>query len=308
MLKFNLKFLYTPLASLFLCLGVAQTSATSLSLQYSVALDNALADPHSNFHPQGLGYDTGSNELLFMQQSTSTIFRTDLLGNITGSRGIGQVTVRPDGQTYNAASYTTSVAGDGTNYYFTDYTNNAAGYDLYSIGKASGSATNISSEVAGYGGYPIDVRDGMLYRTQPSTTYNWNNLNEIRVSSVSTPDTVVYAVVLDALAGIGDIAVDSARNSIWTIDYAANANLNRFDLATGLLLETFALGLDGLTAGLTYADDTLYYYDWNNGSGSTLSAYSFAAVPVPAALPLLATALAGLAFAGRRARRRTPAA
>ena len=42
------------------------------------------------------------------------------------------------------------------------------------------------------------------------------------------------------------------------IDYTASATLRRFDLTTGNELDSFALGIDGLTAGLTYANDKLY--------------------------------------------------
>ncbi len=277
-------------------------NAGLLTLEYSNVLDNQLADPRFNFNPQGLGYDTGSNELLFMQQSSNTIYRTDLLGNITGSRTIGSIQYRPDGSTTSTSNYTTSVAGDGTNYYFTDYTNNSAGYDLYSLGVTSGSASALSSEVAAYGGYPIDVRDGLLYRTETTSNYSWGSLNEIRVSAISSVDSILNTVILDTTFGIGDIAIDSVRNEVWTLDYLSSASLRKFDLNTGGLLESFDLGLDGLTAGLTYANDTLYYYDWNSGAGSTLSAYSMSSVnvPEPSSIALLGIGIAGMSLIRRK--------
>jgi hypothetical protein len=270
--------------------GLAQ--AGLLTLDYTNALDNRLADSNSNFHPQGLGYDTGSNELLFMQQSSNTIYRADLNGDITGSRALN-------------LHHTTSVAGDGTNYYFSDYTGNSNRADIHSIGKTSGASTTISSEVAAYGGYPIDVREGLLYRTENTASYSWDSLNEIRVSDMNSVDSILHSVSLATNSGIGDIAIDSSRNQVWTIDYSSNAFLRQFDLNTGNELASFNLGLDGLTAGLTYANDSLYYYDWNNGSNSTLSAYSMSGfdevtVTEPGSLALLAMGLASIGFSRKK--------
>jgi len=288
------------IAALLIGIASGPASATTLTLDNTYLLDNSLADTRSNFSPQGLGYDTGSGELLFLQQSSKTVYRTDLSGNINGSLALGVTQYNPSGNSA-VPNFTTSIAGDGTNYYFSDYTNNSGGYDLYSADKTSGSPSAISAEVAAYGGYPIDVRDGLLYRTNNSTTYNWSGLNTIRISSIATPDTILGTVTLAGSVGIGDIAVDSLNNNIWTIDYTSGASVRRFDLTTGVLLDSFSLGLDGLTGGITYADNKLYYYDWNNGSGSTLSAYSvsgIAAVPLPASLPLLAGVLALLGIFG----------
>jgi hypothetical protein len=142
-------------------------------------LSNQLADPASNVHPQGLGYDTYANELLYMQQSTNTIFRTNLSGTTTGSRALS-----------SNRNHATSVAGDGANYYVSDYTSNISGSDIYPVDKTTGVAVNMSTDVAAFGGSPIDVRDGNLYRTETSTTYNGSNLKQIRISAVATPDSV----------------------------------------------------------------------------------------------------------------------
>ncbi len=282
----------TAIAAILAGIACAPAIAGTVTLENTFALSNQLADPNSNFHPQGLGYDTSANELLYMQQSTNTIFRTNLSGTIAGSR-----TLSP------GRNYTTSVAGDAANYYVTDYAGNSGGPDLYRVDKTAGASVNMSTDIAAYGGYPIDVRDGNLYRTETSTSYSWANLNQIRISAIATPDSGVTTITLATGAGIGDIAVDSVRNNVWIIDYSAAASLRRFDLATGDELDSFALGLDGLDAGLTYANDKLYYYDWVSGSGSTLSVFSlsgFTEVPETGTLAIFCIGLAGMVYARRR--------
>ena len=161
--------------------------AVSLSLGSTVPLSNTLADPSTNFSPQGMGYDASANELLFIQQSTSTIFRTDMAGNIVGSRVIGNLPT-PYGST--AANHTVSVAADAAYYYFSDYTCNNNCYDLFRVAKASGDPVAISTEIAAFGGYPIDVRNGVIYRTNASSTYDYAGLHQIRAASTATPDVV----------------------------------------------------------------------------------------------------------------------
>ncbi|MFO0885668.1 MAG: hypothetical protein U0894_16025 [Pirellulales bacterium] len=223
-------------------------SGAGLTLAGTVGLNNLLSSTFNNFHPQGLGYDPFANELLFLQQSSGTIYRTDLNGNLLGSRLISPF--------YN---HTVSVAADSTNYYFSDFTGNTVGPDLFFIGKAAGTATQISSETAAYGGYPLDVRGGLIYRTQPSTFYGYNNLNQIRIASTSAPDTILNTLNLAVPQGIADFSVDTAGNNIWVLEYSATASIRQFDLTTGvfLLLNVYPLGLDGLDAGLTFAQGKL---------------------------------------------------
>jgi hypothetical protein len=87
------------------------------------------------------------------------------------------------------------------------------------------------------------------------------------------------------------------------IDYTASATLRRFNLTTGNELDSFALGIDGQTTGLTYANDKLYYYDWVSGSGSTLSVFAlpgFTEVPEASALAIFCIGFAGMAYARRK--------
>jgi NAD(P)-dependent dehydrogenase (short-subunit alcohol dehydrogenase family) len=93
--------------------------------------------------------------LLYGQQSTDTIFRTNLSGTITGSRALS-----PN------RKHTTSVTGDGANYYVSDYTSNTSSPDLYRVDKTTGAAVNMSTDVTAFDD-------------------NWSNLKQIRISAVA---------------------------------------------------------------------------------------------------------------------------
>jgi len=254
-------------AASFVCLllpGAAH--AVDLTFDATYSLSSQLEQASCNFHPQGLGYDDATDELLFMQQCPDTIYVTDLTGNVTNSVFVNK-------------NHTTSVAASGSNYYFSDYTGNSSTQDMWSIPKTGGSLSSYGSYVAAYGGFPIDIRNGTFYRTELSTSYSWANLDEIHISAVATPDSVTSSYTLGTTEGIGDIAVDVDNGWLWVLEYKAGADIHRFDLSTGALLETYALGLEGTTAGITYGEGKLYYYDWENGN-STLSVYSVGDVDV----------------------------
>lgn len=302
------KFLLTATAAALLNLAAPLANAATVTLTNTYALSNLLAAPNNNFAPQGMAYDASANELVFLQQATNTIYRTDLTGQILGSRTIGAIPITASGSA-GTANYTTSVAADANNYYFTDYTCNTSCRDLYAIGKTSGAATALSNEVAAFGGYPIDVRDGLLYRTNLITNdYNYAGVNQIRISSLATPDLIQTTLTLGGGLGIADFAVDTDHAAIWVLDYTGTASLRRYDLASGALQESYALGLDGLSGGLAYANNKLYYYDWRSGSGSTLRSYTVNGlasvvdtngVPEPGSMALMLGAL-GLMAATRR--------
>jgi len=281
---FNVK---TILATTFSLISICGTaSAAVITLDNTFTLASIFSSSHSNFHPQGLGFDSATGELLYMQQSERRIDRSDTFGVFTGSTSVNEF-------------HTTSVAADASNYYYSNYSGNASGPDLYSKNKNTGVITQISSDVLAYGGYPIDVRNGKMYRTEYSTSYSWANLSTIRISDWNTIDSIDQTIVLDTLFGIGDFGIDSVNNEAWVLDYNANASIRRFDLTTGNLLDVFAVGLDGLDAGLTYANGNLYVYDWVSNGTSTLRTYSVTGVnniPAPASLPMILAGMAGLLY------------
>ena len=280
---------HAAMAAIVSCVAAPALAAPLVQTgHYTLAA--ALSASNSNFNPQGLGFDVSANELLFIQQSTSSIIRTNLTGGIVGTRTLGG---------YN---HTTSIAADANFYYFSDYTSNTSGYDLYRIGKATGSATPVGTEIAAYGGTPIDVRNGMLYRTEASTTYSYGNIDQIRISAIGTPDTILSTITL-AQGGIGDFTIDTSSQSIFTLDYLSSAKIRRFSLLDGSLLETYAPTVDGLTAGLTFNNGVLYYYDHNTTTGSTLTTFAVnvgSGVPEPTTWAMMLAGFGALGFAMRR--------
>lgn len=249
---------------------LADAPTRSMQAEAVYALTPELGQSGSNFAPQGLGYDAATGSLLFVQQgSSSPMYQTDLTGMITGTVPLDLVNV-------------TSVAADETNFYVSDFTRNTRGADVFAIDRETGAQTQIGGERRAYAGYPIDVRDGQLYRTETSVAYSWGALNQLRISDLASPDTITLTLSLDTPEGISDIAVDVQNNVLWTLDYSSSAMIRRFDLTTGAAVDRFDTRLDGLDAGLTVADGVVYYYDWISGGQSTLSVFE----PPPPTIPL----------------------
>lgn len=281
-------------------------SAQALVLQTTYSLSPQLEQPNNNFAPQGLGYDAFANELLFIQQNTWTIYRTDLTGNVLGSVALGTTNYNyPGGSFADVPRYTVSVTADATNYYFSDYTCNNYCSDLFAVSKSGGNPNTISTEVAAYGGYPIDFENGLLYRTEASTSYDYSNLNDIRVAPIGSPDAIIRTLTLSG-PGIADFSIDSASNSIFTLDYSATAQIRRYDLLSGALLQIYAPIVDGTSAGLTFANGNLYLYDWQAGQ-STLSVFQVTglqgAVPEPATWAMMLLGFGATGLAMRRSRK-----
>lgn len=243
-------------------LALASTTAGAQTLQASATytLSTTLSDTSSNFHPQGLGIDESTGRLLYAQQTTN-IYSSALDGS--------------DVQLYATVnkSHVTSVAKWAGEVYITDYGGNGGGQDMFRTTPPSGSVLNYGSYVAAYGGFPIDIRDGELYRTNLSTSYSWANLNQMVITDVATPNGGSRTFTLSGTNGVGDFAVDLDSNSIWVLEYSGSARIHRYDLQSTSLLATSQVVGDGLDAGLTYYNGNLYYYDWVSGSGSTLTVF-----------------------------------
>ncbi|MFT6819155.1 MAG: hypothetical protein ACJATT_002976 [Myxococcota bacterium] len=217
--------------------SVAQAQTLPQVAEYNLPSD--LERSSNNYHPQGLGVNEDTGELLYAQQSARTVSIGTLDGQIL--RTVGSI-----------RNYTTSVAYHDGRLYYSDYQGNSGGEDMWSINVASGgSEVRYGTDVAAYGGFPMDIRDGILYRTELSTTYGWSNLNELWVSPVGSPNSFLRQLTLDVPSGIGDIAVDLERNSVWVLDYTANARVREFDLDTGAAMAQYQVVGDGLDAGIT---------------------------------------------------------
>ena len=266
----------------------ASAHADTLSLDNVVNLPAQFSASACNFNPQGVGVDEGASELLFAQQCSVPFYRTDLNGNLLGSVAVDW-------------NHITSVAADATYYYFADYTGNSSFADLYRMPKSGPPSATISSAVAAYGGYPIDVRGGVIYRANDSTTYDWSNLTQVRFASVATPDTITKTITLTGNNGMGDFAVDLDGGNLWMLEWTGGRIL-RYDLQNGgAPLDSFSLGLDGQTAGLTYFNGKLYYYDWVGGSGSTLRIYTISRGPTATVFAAPVPSSAGWSLVGMAA-------
>jgi len=193
-----------------------------------IMLDPAWSDDtDSNFHPQSLSWYPATGGLSLVMQSQRRIDILDLNGNRTNTVAV-------------AYHHMTGHAADGENFFFTDYSGNAGGYDLFRVPIGGGGVTRISDERAAYGGFPLTLWGDTMWRTTASNTYNWDNLRTIRVSSKANPDAVTSSFNIGVARGIGDLCHDG--ESLWmlgnTRSRGAQIDLYRLDAATGAVLET----------------------------------------------------------------------
>jgi hypothetical protein len=226
-----------------------------------------------NFHPQGMTYDAAADRLVLALQDWDHALR------VIGLDGVLQSTITLNASGSNAFTYMTSVAADANYYYVTDYTCNSGCPDLFRVAKTGGTPTQISTGIAAYGGYPITIGNGELYRGEDSTSYDWTAIDQIRVSAVATPDTVTRTLSTGITRGIGDLTWDGEW--LWALAYATTANrtvdLFRIDPATGIVLAQFpavyTAPANFVPSGLAYAKGRLYVlnYSETTGVGSTLT-------------------------------------
>ena len=195
-------------------------------------LDGAWASVFSNFHPNSACFDEASGNVALMIQSRREIVLVD---PATGMRE-GQV---PLGN----YSHSVGVACDGDDFYFTDYTANANGPDLFRIGRPGGAAVQISQATAAYGGYPLTVHEGTMWRTNDSRRYDWTELTTLRVSAAADPDNVAASFNVAIPGGIGDLCHDGSN--LWVLGNVRQemplpgASLYRVDPATGEVLDAY---------------------------------------------------------------------
>ncbi len=247
--------------TLVLALASTTAGAQTLNATATYSLPSTLSAPSSNFHPQGLGVDESTGRLVYAQQNQNTLYSSALNGS--------------DVQVFSNAAWdhTTSVAAWQGQVYFTDYRSNAGGQDMYKATVPSGTRVAYGSYIAAYGGFPLDIRGGELYRTNLPSSYSWAGLNQMVITNVATPNGGSRTFTLNFTSGVGDFGVDLDSNSIWVLEYSSSARIHRYDITSTQLLSTSQVVGDGLDAGLTYYNGNLYYYDWQSGSGSTLTVF-----------------------------------
>ncbi len=235
--------------------------AQTLTPSATYSLPSQLENASCNFCPQGLGIDEASQRLLYAQYNSGTVWSTDLSGANLQSFATGIKT-----------NFTSVAAWDGDVYY-TDYSSNSSGPDMWRIDLPGGTQSQYSTFTTAYGGFPIDIRNGELYRTNLwSSSYTWANLNQMSITNVATPNGGTRTFSLSGTNGVGDFAVDLDSNSIWVLEYSASARIHQYDINSTARLATYTAVGDGLTAGLTYYNGNLYYYD-HSTSNSTLTVF-----------------------------------
>jgi len=236
-----------------------------------IVLDSWSTNTESNFHPQSLTVDPATGGLAFMMQGTRRIDRTNLAG-------VRSTTV-PTGY-----HHSTGLAADETHFFFSDYTGNSGGYDLFRIAhNGAGGVVRISNGRVAYGGFPLVVRGDTMWRANDSNTYNWDNLRTIRVSNKATPDSVTSSFNIGVGRGIGDLCHDS--EALWMLGNTRSRNaaidLYKLDATNGALLAQHT-GLrtcsNSIPSGLACTDDdagTLYVFCYSEISSPRSSLVVF---------------------------------
>ncbi len=179
-----------------------------------VVSDVALANgqfngTHSNFHPQSMTWDPGTGALAFMQQRTSNIDLVSLEGARTGTIAIG-------------LSHATGIAADPfdeDSFYITDYTGNRGGPDLFQISRA-GARNQISNDVQAYGGFPLAVYDGQMWRAENSNGYDWAPLRTVSIRAIDAPDVVLSSFRHGVNRGPDDYCHDG--DTLWMLGWENN--------------------------------------------------------------------------------------
>ncbi len=239
-----------------------------------VALDEAWAGVHGNFHPQGACYHADADRVAMVLQGRSRIdFVDPETGALDGGLSIA-----------GYASATSVGCGDDA-FYFADYTGNRAGPDLFRV-QQDDRVGQISRATEAFAGYPLTVHDGTMWRGIDSRRYDWSNQRSLRVSTAQQPDNVTDVLEVAAPNGIGDLCHDG--EVLWALGYvdegdpSPEADLLRIAPESGLRLDLFEAAYTcptGRPATLACDGETgrmwISCYDEEGGEG-TLATLRFA--------------------------------
>jgi len=220
----------------------------------------------SNFHPQGMCYDPKTKNLALQLQSDRYIRFLD--ANNGASKG----------SISTGMHHSTSVACSPTDYYIADYTGNSGMQDMYKVTRA-GSKSNYGSLKVGYGGFPLVVVGSQMVRTEHSTTYNWNNLDELKFSSLSTPDSITASTRTGISGGIGGLCYSGLN--IFALGWTTSTGgfkVHRLNDKTNTLESTFSGSCSsGSASAIACSSTELWVYCWvntNSATGATINKYS----------------------------------
>jgi len=160
----------------------------------------------SNFHPQGMCYDATADELVLVYQSENQMTRVSpsngaTLGKISHNQG-----------------HATSCASYAGGWIVASYGGNTGGQDMFKIDRNSKSVSNYGSYGQAYGGYPLTTMgDSQLVRGERSTSYSWSSITQIRLSPLTSPDSVSATYETGVSGGIGDLCYDGSN--LYAVNY-----------------------------------------------------------------------------------------
>jgi hypothetical protein len=229
---------------------------------------------HNNFHPQSLAYDPTTGFLVYAPQGPTEL-------RFTNQSGVLQATTQLTQVGNNSMYYTTGIAIDSTYLFISDYTCNNGCTDLVRYTRSGNfgitNGINPTFEVQAYGGYPLEIGGGNLFRGNFSNDYTWTSINQIRVSPITSADNIIRTINTNVPRGIGDLAWDGS--ALWAMSYSEyetgnpirTVDLYRIDPNTGATLESYTSVYTDPSplrpAGVAYGNNSLWIFDYSETAG-----------------------------------------
>eukprot|EP01124_Arcella_intermedia_P019259 TRINITY_DN2651_c0_g1_i2.p1 TRINITY_DN2651_c0_g1~~TRINITY_DN2651_c0_g1_i2.p1 ORF type:complete len:508 (+),score=132.08 TRINITY_DN2651_c0_g1_i2:28-1524(+) len=178
--------------------SLCPVSRVKLATQYQVQ-----AIIPQNFHPQDVFAVCGKNEFAFAFHSSSEIkIFKESEGTLTLKKSIP------------GEHHSVSLSYWDDSFYLVDYSTNSA--SIHQIKNQNKEKSIFQRGALGYGGCPICINQQYLWRTTPSSSYTWSNLNTIQKFKLSDPSTKLIEFI--APCGVGSICIGKSED-LWILEY-----------------------------------------------------------------------------------------